>query len=452
MVITLGRASAAALLLALGAASVWAQTPAPQSPASITLEEAIRRAEANEPNYAAAVAANRVAGLDKSIARAGLLPSARAFTQGIYTQPNGLYAEGGEGVSTPNPKFVANDARPREYFAQGIVDETLSVGGLAELRRADAAAALARAELEIARRGLVATVSGLFYGELAAGHRVAIAEEAHAQAANFVTLTSEREQQREAAHADVVKAQLQEQQRARELTDAKVSAEKARLDLGVLLFPDPRTDYTLAEEPAPAALPSRGDVQQAAARNNPELKSALANLESSNADVFGAHAAFLPSVGFNFTYGIDANEFAVKGPLTPDGSRAHNLGYSTTWSVNLPIWDWLSTEHKLKQSEIRRDAAKVMLSATQRQLIARLDETYSEAQAAQEQLASMDLSVKTAAESLRLTTLRYKAGEATVLEVVDAQTTYLTTANAREDAQVRYHAALADLQTLTGTR
>lgn len=452
MVITLGRASAAALLLALGAASVWAQTPAPQSLASITLEEAIRRAEANEPNYAAAVAANRVAGLDKSIARAGLLPSARAFTQGIYTQPNGLYAEGGEGVSTPNPKFVANDARPREYFAQGIVDETLSVGGLAELRRADAAAALARAELEIARRGLVATVSGLFYGELAAGHRVAIAEEAHAQAANFVTLTSEREQQREAAHADVVKAQLQEQQRARELTDAKVSAEKARLDLGVLLFPDPRTDYTLAEEPAPAALPSRSDVQQAAARNNPELKSALANLESSNADVFGAHAAFLPSVGFNFTYGIDANEFAVKGPLTPDGSRAHNLGYSTTWSVNLPIWDWLSTEHKLKQSEIRRDAAKVMLSATQRQLIARLDETYSEAQAAQEQLASMDLSVKTAAESLRLTTLRYKAGEATVLEVVDAQTTYLTTANAREDAQVRYHAALADLQTLAGTR
>lgn len=452
MVITLGRASAAALLLALGAASVWAQTPAPQSLASITLEEAIRRAEANEPNYAAAVAANRVAGLDKSIARAGLLPSARAFTQGIYTQPNGLYAEGGEGVSTPNPKFVANDARPREYFAQGIVDETLSVGGLAELRRADAAAALARAELEIARRGLVATVSGLFYGELAAGHRVAIAEEAHAQAANFVTLTSEREQQREAAHADVVKAQLQEQQRARELTDAKVSAEKARLDLGVLLFPDPRTDYKLAEEPAPAALPSRSDVQQAAARNNPELKSALANLESSNADVFGAHAAFLPSVGFNFTYGIDANEFAVKGPLTPDGSRAHNLGYSTTWSVNLPIWDWLSTEHKLKQSEIRRDAAKVMLSATQRQLIARLDETYSEAQAAQEQLASMDLSVKTAAESLRLTTLRYKAGEATVLEVVDAQTTYLTTANAREDAQVRYHAALADLQTLAGTR
>lgn len=447
----MAKASVTALILALGAASALAQTQPAPPPVSITLQEALRRAEANEPNYAAAIAANRVAGLDKSIARAALLPSARAFTQGIYTQPNGLYAEGGEGVSTPNPKFVANDARPREYYAQGIVDETLSMGGLAALRRADAAAALAKAELEISRRGLVVTVSGLYYGEVAAGHRVAIAEQAHTQAADFVRLTTQREQGREAAHADVVKAQLQEQQRARELTDAKLAAEKARLDLAVLLFPDPRTPYTLADEPAPAALPSRGDVEQAAARNNPELRSALANLESSNADVFGARAALLPSVGLNFTYGIDANEFAVNGPLTPDGSRARNLGYSTTWTVNLPIWDWLSTEHKIKQSEIRRDAAKVVLSATQRQLIARLDEAYSEAQASQQQLASLDTSVQDAAESLRLTNLRYKAGEATVLEVVDAQTTYLTTANAREDAQVRYHAALADLQTLTGT-
>jgi outer membrane protein TolC len=38
-----------------------------------------------------------------------------------------------------------------------------------------------------------------------------------------------------------------------------------------------------------------------------------------------------------------------------------------------------------------------------------------------------------------------------VLEVVDAQTALVTAANAREDGRVRYQAALADLQTLTGT-
>ena len=57
----------------------------------------------------------------------------------------------------------------------------------------------------------------------------------------------------------------------------------------------------------------------------------------------------------------------------------------------------------------------------------------------------------TAAESLHLTKLRYAEGEATVLEVVDAQTAYVTAENAREDGRVRYEAARADLQTLTGT-
>ena len=97
------------------------------------------------------------------------------------------------------------------------------------------------------------------------------------------------------------------------------------------------------------------------------------------------------------------------------------------------------------------EAARVALTAAQRRLIARLDEAYSEASAALEQLASLDESVATAAESLRLTKLRYADGEATVLEVVDAQNAFLGVEIAREDGKVRYQTARADLQTLTGT-
>jgi outer membrane protein TolC len=298
--------------------------------------------------------------------------------------------------------------------------------------------------LEIARRGLVAAVTGLFYGSLAADTKLAVAERANREAAEFTGLTGKREQAREAAHADVVKAQLTEQQRLRELQDAKLAADKAHLELGVLLFADPRTAYTLA--PAEAAeLASRAEIDQAAAKNNPELKSALAALGVSNADVMAARAAYLPDLGLNVTYGIDAPQFAVKGP---DGVR--NLGYSAAITLDIPVWDWLSTEHRVKQSEIRRDAAKVALSATQRQQIARLDETYSEAEAARAQLDSLDLSASTAAESLRLTKLRYRGGEATVLEVVDAQNAYVLAENAREDGRVRYETARANLQTLTG--
>lgn len=418
----------------------------PAKPVTITLEEAIRRAEANEPSYASSLADSRVSALDRSIARAGLLPSVGFHNQALYTQPNGLENQAGQGAGAqPSPRFIANNA-VREYASQGVVNETFGLGGWAAVRRADAEAARSAAELEIARRGLVSAVTALFYGSIAADRKAAVADRAHSESADFTRLTTQREQARESAHADVVKAQLVEQQRDRDLANAKVAAEKARLELGVLLFPDPRTPFSLEGPNGPAPLPRRSEVEQAAAKNNPELKSALAALGVSNADVQAARAAYLPDLGLNVTYGIDAPQFAVDGP-----DHVRNLGYSASVTLDIPVWDWLATEHKVKQSEIRRDAARVALTATQRRLIARLDEAYSEAATAVEQLASLDASVSTAAESLRLTRLRYTGGEATVLEVVDAESAYVSAENAREDGRVRYEAARADLELLTGT-
>jgi outer membrane protein TolC len=90
------------------------------------------------------------------------------------------------------------------------------------------------------------------------------------------------------------------------------------------------------------------------------------------------------------------------------------------------------------------------LSFTQRQLLANLDSFYREAEVASSQLPSLAHSRDLAAESLRLTLLRYTAGEATVLEVVDAQATLAQARNAHDDGLVRYRVALAELQTLTG--
>jgi outer membrane protein TolC len=435
------------LLLLLATCLAQAQAPAPVAAAApvITLEEAIHRAQTNEPSYAAAMADSRVAKLDRSIARAGLLPDATYHNQYLYTQPNGVANQAGQTGSQQAPIFIANNA-VREYASQGVFNENIGLAQFAEVKRADAAAAVASAQLEIARRGLVGAVTGLFYGVIAGDDRLEIAKQAETEAADFVTLTTRREQQRESAHADLVKAQLQEQARSRELSDAQVAAEKARLELGVLLFPDPRTPYMVQGDDSVAALAAKPDVEEAAAKNNPELKGALAALTQSGAEVLAARAAYLPSLGLNATYGIDAPQFAVNGP---DGVR--NLGYSASVTLDIPVWDWLATEHKVKQSEIRRDAAKVTLTAAQRRLIAQIDETYSEAAAARDQLVSLDASVQTAAESLRLTKMRYTGGEATVLEVVDAQGAYLTAANAREDGRVRYRTALAALQTLTGT-
>lgn len=412
------------------------------APIIVTLVEALHRAEANEPSFAASVAASRSAVQDRWIARGNLLPGVVYHNLATYTQANGAP---GQTSQSQTQKFLANNG-VHEYASQAVISESISLGGLASVRRADAASAQAAAELEVARRGLVAAVSALFYGSLAADRKLIVAERARQEAAEFTSLTEKREQAREAAHADVVKARLEELSRRREAEDARLASEKARLELGILLFPDPRTPYRLSAAENPPVLASREDVAAAAAKNNPDLKAALAALAVTRADVLSARAAYLPSLGLNGTYGIDAAQFAVNAP-----DKSRNLGYSASATLDIPIWDWLNTQHRVKQSEIKREAARVALTATQRRLIARLDEAYGEAAVAREQLASLELSASTAAESLKLTRLRYTSGEGTVLEVVDAQNAFVSAENAREDGLLRYQAALADLQTLTGS-
>ena len=105
----------------------------------------------------------------------------------------------------------------------------------------------------------------------------------------------------------------------------------------------------------------------------------------------------------------------------------------------------------MKQANLRRNLARVQLSFAQRTLLANLRGFYQELQAARSELDLLSQSAQDAAESLRLTTLRYQAGESTVLEVVDAQNTLTAARNAYDDGQVRYRVAQANLQTLTGT-
>ena len=185
-------------------------------------------------------------------------------------------------------------------------------------------------------------------------------------------------------------------------------------------------------------------MQQRAARDNPDLRAALESLKAAGHEVTASRAAYLPSLSFDYFYGIDATHFATR----TDG--VSNLGSSAVATVDIPIWNWGATQSRVKQAELRRDQVRRELSLAQRTLLAQLHSLYAEADTAAMELTSLNRSADLSKESLRLITLRYKDGEATVLEVVDAQTTATLADAAYQDGAVRYRVALANLQTLTG--
>jgi outer membrane protein TolC len=407
---------------------------APASTVSLTLADALARAKANSPQFQAALTQLGIAREDRVQARAALLPGVDYNNQFIYTEGNG----------TPSGRFIANNG-PHEYLSRGAVQQVVGLGQFADYRRAAAAQALARAKAEIAARGLIVTVVRAFYGLLAAQGRTQSTQAAADEAQRFLDNSRKLEQGGEVAHSDVIKAQIQANDQQRAFQDAKLSEQNARLNLAVLLFPNFFQDFSLVDDLAAApVLPPIAEVQQMAQKNNLELSAAFAALEAANHEVMVARAGHLPTLVLDYFYGIDANHFAV----STDGIR--NLGYSAAATLNIPVWHWGAIESRVKQAELQRHQAQVELSAAQRQALADLQSFYSEAETARAQLDTLRNSAELAADSLRLTNLRYQAGEAIALEVVDAQNTLTQARNNYRDGEARYHVAIANLQTLTG--
>ncbi len=389
----------------------------------------------NSPQFQAALTQLGLAREDRIQARAALLPSVNYAGSFIYTQPNG----------TPTGVYVANNGA-HEYISQGIAHEALGFASLPEYQRAKAGQALAKAKAEIAARGLVVTVVQAFYGLLAAEARTVSTTQAAEEARHFLDISQKLETGGEVAHSDVIKAQIQANDQQRQMQDSKLAEENAQLAVAVLVFPNFFQDFTLVNDlEAVPVLPPLTDVQALAKNNNPELQAAFAALAVADKEVTVARAGHLPSLTVDWFYGIDANQFAIY-----DRNGFRNLGYSAVASLNIPVFAWGATQSKVRQSELLRHQAEVELSAAQRQALADLQAFYAEAQTARAQLDTLRSSADLAAESLRLTNLRYQAGEATALEVVDAQNTLTAARNAYHDGEARYHLAIANLQTLTG--
>jgi len=419
------------------AASQQPATPA-DSTLRLTLDDALVRARQNSPQFQGALAEAQIAHEDTKQAKDALLPTITYNNEMLYTQGNG----------TGGARYIANNA-VHEYISLGNVHEVLGVAGIYEVRRASAGAALARARAEIASRGLVVTVVQRYFGALAAQSKANLVQTAADEGEQFLKLTQNLERGGEVAHSDVIKAELQARERRRQLQEALLALLNARLDLAVLLFPDFSDRFELADElHASVPLPTLGEVQQQASNENPDVRAALAALEQAKDEVGVERAAYLPSLNLDYFYGIDAAQFATNSIV--DNRSVPNLGSSAAASLNIPIWNWGATQSRVKQAQIRRAQSARELSFAQRKLLAEIRSLYSEAETALDELAGLQRSEDLAKESLKLTTLRYQGGEATVLEVVDAQTTAALAGNGYEDGAVRYRVALANLQTLTG--
>jgi outer membrane protein TolC len=417
----------------------------------ITLSDASARARQYGLQVQNADIITRLAHEDLRQARAGTLPSVNVINEFLYTQGNG----------TPSGVYVANNGVHMYTEQAQVHEEVLSLVRRGEVRLAAAGEAIAHARAELTRRGLNEVVIGDYYAVAGAVQKAVSAVRSLNEARQFHDISQRQERGGEVAHSDVIKAQLQVLARTRELQDAELAVVKAKVTLGVLIFPTLQVDYEVEDDLAKLpVLPPLPEITAQALATSPDLRAAELSVRQARLGVSVARYGFLPTFSLDFFYGLNSNELASKSYEVPGTSAntlpnelvasRQNLGYAAQAALNFPVWTWGAIHSRVKQASLRAEQAGYDLTIAQRNLQATLQGGYREAQTALSQVDSLRASNDLSNESLRLTLLRYQAGEATALEVVDAQSTAALARNQYVDGLYRYRVALAALQNLTG--
>ncbi len=435
--------STLALLSCLGG-FLCAQTPPGQAPpfvVPLTLDEALRLANDQASSFQQAGLSEKIAVEDVKQAQAAFLPKVSAPLSYIYTTP-ALGLKPGEPRA---PSFVANNGIS-EYEALVNVSGDFDVAGKlrATLARNRALLAAAHAGTEVAHRALAQAVLETYFGlALAIAQRTA-AEGNLAAAEEFERITSLLLSGGEIAPVDLTRAHLQTIVRRDELERSRANEEVAAGSLRVLVGYD--FDRPIRTTDLALVLPNDNDLQQFSpgeVSRRPEFAQLEAQLRAAKQDNKITHSDRLPALSYSMNGGFDTD--SLNGPRLKE-----HTGVSAAVSLTIPIFDWGATKSRERQARLRVQLVESERTVALRGFTQQFYAARAQAVSAAERVRLARDGILQAQNNLSASIARYRAGEAQIIEVTDAQTMLVTQRAALYQALFDYQTALGRLRQATG--
>jgi outer membrane protein TolC len=430
----------AVLFALLCAAATQAQVPSP-TPAPLSLDEALRLAKTQASAFQTAILNERIAAEDVRQAQAAFLPKVSTPLSYIYTSP----AIGLPPGEPRGPSFVSADGI-------GVYDAFVNVSGdfdiagrlRATLAKNRALLAAAHAGTEVARRELAQAVVEAYYGLALANAQVRASETNLAAAEEFEHITSLLLSGGEVASVDLTRAQLQTIARRDELSKARASEAVAAGSLRVFVgydFARPISTSDLA-----LALPIASEYQQFRAEDvsrRPEFMQLDQQLRAAREEIRIARADRLPSLSYSVNGGFDTD--SMKAPRLKE-----HTGVGASISFSVPIFDWGASRSRERQARLRVEVAENERTIALRGFTQQFYAAQAQVTNAAARIKLAREGVTKAQDNVSASIARYRAGEAQIVEVTDAQTTLVEQRNALYQAIFDYQTALARLRRATG--
>lgn len=403
----------------------------------LSVDDAVALALKQASPYTTAQVDEAVAAENVKQARAAFLPQISIPLTYFGTTPS-LYRPEGE----PRTFSYVSSSAINETIAHAAVTGEIDISGRlrATLQRNRELLAAAKAGTLVARRALVLNTVDAFYGLVLARQRRRLAEETLSLAEGFVKVVEGRAQrgEDESGGSDLIRARTQVFARRDELELARATEAAATDVLRSLTGVNYATpiDVTRIAKDLPTTVDFSSYTEELL-RTRPELAALDAQKRGASADARAARSERLPQLSYSVNGGFDAGDF------TPLGRYA---GGSALVSLAIPVFDFGAS--KSRESQARLRARSIDL---QREIVMTFlqQEFYTARTSAMVALTRIPLTEAGSNEAQRGLTLvfaQYRAKNATITDVVDAQAAYAAARMAYYQAIIDYRVARVRLE------
>src|SRR6267378_3548227 len=359
----------------------------------LSLQTVVARTLAYSPAIASAHGAVRDASAARRVALGAYLPSLSLSSSAGWTDPSSSLSP----TSTnPTNTYGAGVAASLEVFTGGRRAAQRSVAD-AETRAADAGWVFERyATILVAKHG--------YFGVLRARELVRVAQEFVAETELGLTYATDRAATGTATRSDVLRARLALAAARRQWLAAEDTLAMSGAALGRLVG---------ADGPAAAGV-------------------AVVRVYKSQ---------YIPTIsagaGYNWANASNA----------PSATRT---GWVFAITTSFPLFNGFAREGAVTQAEAAADVARVTSADTRRFIRAEAQRLLGSLHVAEQDIGLTRESVQLAREDLRVIQTRYRAGIATILDVLASQTALVQSELDLVSAQFTYQIARASLEALLG--
>jgi outer membrane protein TolC len=409
---------------------------------ALSLTQALALALNNNLAYRQAAADERVAQARLVQAASTRLPSLSAGYAYTHTQNSASFT-----FPVPTANGLRSESFPFSATDTNSVDAALQyalfTGGAAQANIGAAAAGVAAAQSQrSASRATVVRDTINAYFQLVQAQRAAvIAQQAAALAQQNETLARQLYSAGVAAKADVLRQDLSLANARLAAIQARNGAALANAALANLLNVGLGSRIT-ATEPLEGSVPSYelAPLLSGAQLRRPEIAAARYAVAVAQSAVRAARAGYLPSVS------LSIQDASVK----PNFVNLPQPQLSETLAATWRLFDGGLTKGKVQEAAAQADKAGLSLQQLGNGVDLEVRQAYSNLAAAQSALDVARAAQTSAAENLRVSRIRFRAGAGTSLELADALLSDTGARTQYVNAQANLRAALANLQRAAG--